>query len=486
MQDAFAVGVQTDVYKYFIDNALNCHWHNDFEYGVLQEGAVDFYINNTCIRLTEGDGYFLSANTLHMARQVSCGKNAVMRVLTFPASVICADVNGFIYVNYLAPLLNTRLEGFRLNKDDAPGRDIIHLIDEICRLERSSYGYELICQRDITQLWLYTLQYMAGNKQDIIDHADEQRDVERMKEILSYIHRHYNEKITAEDISRHLSISRGECFRCFKRFMGKTLVDYINEYRLQRVASLLRETGTSITDICIESGFGNSSYFGKLFKDVFFITPLQYRRAHVWTSNMSQNINGYDYQYYKESGNGIMTITTNAENGSFLCNWSNTENILFRSGKQLLRRDRTHSQIGGISLRFDGSFKASGNTYLCIYGWTVAPLVEWYIIEHYNNEQSPMRDEPHIGTHFVDGGEYDIYQFKRENWPSIVGTSSDFGQYWSIRTSARERGVVDVSSHFKAWENLGLPLGRLTEVSLSIESLQSSGSAHVRTNIISL
>lgn len=482
--DTFPFGVWTDIYKYFIDHTVNYHWHNDFEYGVLLEGEVDYYINDTQIKLVKGDVIFINSNILHSGRQTDNSESSVMYTFTFPASLLSSNTSSTIYSKYLQPLLNTRIAGFRISEESIDGREIKALLMRIYELDPSAFGYELECVELLNRLWLSTLRYINENNSNLFYRANDMRQSDRMKEILSYIHEHFNQKIVAIDIANHLNISRSECFRCFKHFMNKTLVEYVNEYRLRRSTILLRETEKSIIDISVECGFEHVSYFSRLFLDAYSMTPLQYRKAQIWTNNMIQNINNYDYQYWKDSGNGTMIITANANNGSFSCEWNNIHSIMFRSGKKFNKFEKTHGQLGNILLHFDASFHSEGCSYLCVYGWTVDPLIEWYIVERFSHF-SPSEDLISLGTFDVDGGTYENFHVTRINQPTILGIGT-FDQYWSIRTSGRDNGTVDVSAHFRAWENMGLKLGNLTEIALSIECWKSNGSAVVNTNILSI
>lgn len=482
--ETFPFGVRTDIYKYFIDKTLNCHWHNDFEYGVLLEGNVDYYINDTHIKLEKGDVFFINSNILHMSRQTENSGGAVMYALTFPASLLSANIKSSIYTKYFQPLLNTRIEGFKILKESLIGRDIKALLMKIYELEPSSFGYELECLEYFNRLWLKTLRYMEDNRNSLFNNTGDMRHSERMKNIISYIQEHFNEKITAIDIANHLNISRGECFRCFKHFMNKTLVEYINEYRLQRAAKLLRETEKNIIDISTDCGFENASYFSKIFKDTYSMTPFQYRKAQIWTDNVIQNINNYDYEYWKDSGNGTMIITSNANNGSFSCEWHGINNILFRSGKKFKNFEKTHEQLGNISLQYEAVYNSDGSSYLCVYGWTVDPLIEWHIVECYT-AYKPSVNLICLGTFDTDGDTYEIYHTAKVKEPSILGIGN-FSQYWSIRTSSRFNGIVNVSAHLHAWEKMGLAMGNLAEIALSVEGWQSSGSAVVSKNILTV
>ena len=71
---------------------------------------------------------------------------------------------------------------------------------------------------------------------------------------------------------------------------------------------------------------------------------------------------------------------------------------------------------------------------------------------------------------------------------SIIQTSiqgdTTFKQYWSVRTSKRTSGTISVTEHFKAWESLGMPMGKIYETALNVEGYQSNGWADVYKNKI--
>jgi len=190
------------------------------------------------------------------------------------------------------------------------------------------------------------------------------------------------------------------------------------------------------------------------------------------TSNKSGTHNGFDYELWHDSGNVQMMLN---EGGTFNCSWSEINNVLFRTGKKF-DQTKTHEQIGPISVNYGCDYQPVGNSYLCIYGWTVNPLVEFYVVDAWGSWRPPGAESK--GTVEIDGGTYDIYETTRTNQPSIQGTTT-FQQYWSVRTDKKTSGTVSVSEHFNRWENMGMNLGNLYEVALCIEGFRSSGTANV-------
>lgn len=207
------------------------------------------------------------------------------------------------------------------------------------------------------------------------------------------------------------------------------------------------------------------------------VPTLEVQAAQTFYDNKTGNEDGYDYELWKDNGSTSMTIKGG---GNFECWWENIGNALFRKGKKF-DCTQTYQQIGNISIDFGVDYQPNGNSYLCVYGWTRDPLVEYYIVESWGSWRPPGATSK--GQITVDGGTYDVYETTRVNQPSIDGNTT-FQQYWSVRTSKRTSGTISVSQHFQAWERMGMKMGKLYEAALNVEGYQSSGWADVYKNDI--
>lgn len=96
---------------------------------------------------------------------------------------------------------------------------------------------------------------------------------ERTQEMLPYIHNHYQDSITIEDIAGAARISRSECFRCFQKYVCQKPFEYVISYRLRKAAELLKTTSLSVSEISTCCGFNYQSYFGKRFQEYYQMTP---------------------------------------------------------------------------------------------------------------------------------------------------------------------------------------------------------------------
>jgi endo-1,4-beta-xylanase len=219
--------------------------------------------------------------------------------------------------------------------------------------------------------------------------------------------------------------------------------------------------------------------FSALMCATTLLFALNVQAATTLTGNATGTIDGYNYELWKDNGTTSMTLNGG---GTFSCSWSNINNALFRTGKKY-NETQTHQQLGNITLNYAANYQPSGNSYLAVYGWTSSPLVEYYIVESWGSWRPPGATSK--GTITVDGATYDVYETTRTNQPSIKGTAT-FQQYWSVRQSKRTSGTISVSEHFKAWERMGMAMGKMYEVSFVVEGYQSSGNANVTTMSINV
>ena len=96
--------------------------------------------------------------------------------------------------------------------------------------------------------------------------------------IKNYIDAHITEKITLDDISNNLYISKSHIERVFKKEYGQTPLAYCAEQKITQAASMLVTTNYSLSQIAQQLGFSDVKYMSKSFKKAKGKTPMEYRR----------------------------------------------------------------------------------------------------------------------------------------------------------------------------------------------------------------
>ena len=95
-----------------------------------------------------------------------------------------------------------------------------------------------------------------------------------------WLHHHYAEDITLEDAAESMNMSPFYFSRQIKAATGKTFLEYLTAYRMERARKRLLSTELSVSDIGRAVGYSDSNYFTKVFKKAFGCTPTVYRQEN--------------------------------------------------------------------------------------------------------------------------------------------------------------------------------------------------------------
>jgi two-component system response regulator YesN len=96
---------------------------------------------------------------------------------------------------------------------------------------------------------------------------------------LNYIHYHYDEKISLEDVAQQLHLSKHYLCSAFKKATGENMSLYINKLRIEKAKRMLLESEVRVKEIFEEVGYSNQQYFSKVFKRITGMTVMEYKES---------------------------------------------------------------------------------------------------------------------------------------------------------------------------------------------------------------
>lgn len=99
----------------------------------------------------------------------------------------------------------------------------------------------------------------------------------RIQVVVDYIILHPTEQFTIKRMSEIAELSESRFRALFKKQIGKSPIEYLNEFKVMTAARKLLISGENISDIAYELGYEDTSYFIRVFKKHFCMTPKQYR-----------------------------------------------------------------------------------------------------------------------------------------------------------------------------------------------------------------
>lgn len=129
--------------------------------------------------------------------------------------------------------------------------------------------------RSIEDLMNY-LSYLVDVSLDYMKFTNSEKSV--VHKICDYIDQNYSENITRTNVASTLYLSPDYIARIFKKEMGISLINYLIKKRIEVAKDLLANTTYPIHLISDKVGYGNYSYFTKIFKKETNYTPIDYRK----------------------------------------------------------------------------------------------------------------------------------------------------------------------------------------------------------------
>lgn len=265
------------------------HWHEEVEIVYLHHGSFKLDINMEPYGTDRECFLFINSGELHSLRSLSMEFDE-QAVVFSPSMLLFQDYDS-IDESILLPLTQNKLTFPRFLDQTSPFFSAFRsCYQQISHIFSQSKETLITGEQILTDDVISQLQIKAGILQliGILMEAGlmcqsprtESQKITAIKTVLSYITDHYHEKLYVQDLASQVNMNEQYFCRFFKRSIGKTPIDYINDYRLNKVIRLLETGDAQITEICLECGFNNMGNFQRLFKRKTGITPLQYRKLY--------------------------------------------------------------------------------------------------------------------------------------------------------------------------------------------------------------
>lgn len=101
-----------------------------------------------------------------------------------------------------------------------------------------------------------------------------------IKEAINYIEQNFQNNITIEDIAAVCGINRSYFGKIFRNSIGRSPQEFLMNYRMVKATELLKLTSLSIAEIGSAVGYENQLHFSRAFKNVYGISPREWRNQH--------------------------------------------------------------------------------------------------------------------------------------------------------------------------------------------------------------
>lgn len=244
------------------------HHHIEYEILYVDKGQAILGIDNKEIPLSAGSVAVITPETPHFISQLS---NEVFHyyAIVFDAAVIGNEGDS----------IRNIFDGIRTAHCITLPENILANIRKTAEAEKKQiFGKDLFKKTLLFEIISYIVQskqyiQITSRSQSPRIHSINAIDVS-----IKYLHDHYRENISMDDLLEITSYSKSHFIRLFKKYTGMNLTDYINKYRIEKACLDLIYTTKNITEIATENGFNTVQYFSKTFKSYMNCTPKKYQK----------------------------------------------------------------------------------------------------------------------------------------------------------------------------------------------------------------
>lgn len=251
------------------------HWHEEMEIISIKKGRGTVVADRTVYEVEEGDVMGIFPGQLHAIYGLGEQRMDYENII-FSLSLLMGAGKDLCTERFLMPLAGEQVsEPFFIRKGMNGYEEFAGCILALDRVSKErGEGYQLAVKGQ-----LYIFLYLAFQSGLTLGEKRSGRARERIKQVLGYIEEHYGEPLDICQAADMCFYSQSHFMKYFKQYTGQSFVSYLNDYRLSRAGGFLRTTQDTVTEIAGRCGFDNLSYFNRLFRRKYGMTPGEYRQA---------------------------------------------------------------------------------------------------------------------------------------------------------------------------------------------------------------
>lgn len=259
----------SDIYFFKFENAkpyIPFHWHDSFELIYCLVGEQTIIYQDSSVILHEGECIIINTSVLHATRSSDDNQFILVQL-------------PFDFVKKNIPEIESIIFDLKLHSMDQKIKTkqlmFTTILDNMYSLSVvKPHGYELRFNALVYELLFQLLHNFSVTVSNISQHhSAKQQDL--LVQIINYVHKNYSRTISIDEIASVCHLQPQYFCRFFKKNMGKTFLEFVNDVRMYHVYMDMQQTNLSITEISQKNGFSNYDTFLKTFRKKYGCKPSQ-------------------------------------------------------------------------------------------------------------------------------------------------------------------------------------------------------------------
>ena len=250
------------------------HWHHSLEILLIATGSMEANINDMRLLLHEGDFVLVNSGDIH---STGCSEHSRICVLQIPYPLLKSNIPEYDRIRFCTGPCGD-------GKTDAAFRLLLQKLQD-CGGQNMNLRKQSEQRPGLSlhfKSLLYELLYLCVSRYQLpeTDRGGRFSDTERARliAVTDYVNEHYTEPVALQDAAAVVALNPEYFCRFFKKSMGITFLEFVNQVRFSHVCQDILHTDLSITEILARHGFTNYKLFRRMFHETYGCTPSAKRK----------------------------------------------------------------------------------------------------------------------------------------------------------------------------------------------------------------
>ena len=264
------------------------HWHNEYEMIGILKGTINIRVSSESITLNAGDIFLVNSRVIHAIRCIEDEKNLCM-ILQMSPELFTSEENENSDIRFYLD---------SMQKDEEPERGFAYFYRNLAQLvyeslkEDSHSPFRIRAQvcamiADLFDYVIYDVRFrdpVSQNQQELA------------VSVIEYMEKYLEEDSIVDMSCRQFGLSRKSLDRVLKTMTGVTGKEILENLRVERAKSLLKNTDKNMNYILDSCGFGSEKTFYRVFRRETGLTPNEFRHKGQ-IDQYNEQLKGYlDYE----------------------------------------------------------------------------------------------------------------------------------------------------------------------------------------------
>lgn len=261
--------------EHFAINEFPLHYHPEYELILVLTGSGKRFVGDNISEFSSGDLCFFGPSLPHTYsnKHLSGNRDIHQIVVQFDEDFLGKGFFEKPPFKQIRAFLDQSVLGYNFTGETL--REVSAMIKSLMKLGEPEVIIQLLSiLNKLSKSCEFELLSSRGFSSKL-DHVES----ERMGKVFDYILKNFREEIPLNKIASVACLSPEAFCRYFKKYTRKTFSEFLIEVRIGHACKLLQQHTLGVSQVSIQCGFNNISYFNRKFKSMTQKTPVEYQKA---------------------------------------------------------------------------------------------------------------------------------------------------------------------------------------------------------------